>query len=200
MEQFEMKQFEMKQVRTKQVRTKQVRTKPVRTKQVMSVALAACLISAIGPSTAVEATRPTAKCHDVDADFTSELATEGCTSPLELCAAGAIKHDPIIKGPMFVTINDAAASAGMPTSEPASILSVSGERILRPRRGGTLSAHVVGIAVVGPSGALTMFDELNLVTGGTGRFAGASGTLHVFGRATSPTTFAGEIGGTICFP
>ena len=115
----------------------------------MSVALAACLISAIGPSTAVEATRPTAKCYDVDADFTSELATEGCTSPLGLCAAGAIKHDPIIKGPMFVTINDAAASAGMPASEPASILSVSGERILRPRRGGTLSAHVVGIAVVG---------------------------------------------------
>jgi hypothetical protein len=177
-----------------------LRMKQLRMKQLMSVALAACLISAIGPSTAVEATGPTAKCHDVDADFTSELTAEGCTSPLGLCASGVITHDPLIKGPMFVTINDAAASAGMPASEPASVLSVSGERILRPRRGGTVSAHVVGIGIFGASGSLTMFDELNLITGGTGRFAGATGTLHVAGRATSSTTFAGEIRGTICVP
>jgi len=167
-------------------------------KRLVFVVLAACLLSAMGSNTAVEATRPTAKCFDVDADFTSELTTEGCTSPLGLCASGVIKHDPLIKGPMFVSINDGAASAGMPASEPESVLSVSGERILRPRRGGTLSAHVVGIGIFGASGHLTMFDELNLITGGTGRFAGATGTLHVAGRATSPTTFAGEMSGTIC--
>ena len=63
-----------------------------------------------------------------------------------------------------------------------------------------MSAHVIGIGVFGATGSLTMFDELNVITGGTGRFAGATGTLHVFGRATSATTFAGEFGGTICVP
>ena len=65
-----------------------------------------------------------------------------------------------------------------------------------PLRGGTLSLHVVGIGIFGSS--LEMFDELNIITGGTGRFAGATGTLHVAGRATSATTFAGEMSGTVC--
>ena len=82
---------------------------------------------------------------------------------------------------MSATINDAAASAGMPASEPPSILSVSGERILRPRRGGTLSADVIDIGIF-DTRCSTMFDELNILTGGTGRLAGATGTLHVAGR------------------
>jgi len=97
---------------------------------------------------------------------------------------------------MFVTIGDLAPSAGMPASEPASMLSVSGERSLTPNRGGTLSAHETAIFDTN----LGYFDALNVITGGTGRFAGATGALHLFGRATGPTTFAGEIRGTICLP
>jgi hypothetical protein len=167
-------------------------------KRLAILAVAACLISATGPSTADAVTKSGARCHDVDADFTSELTTEGCTSPLGLCASGYIKHDALLKGPMFVSINDGAASAGMPRSEPESVLSVSGERRLMPFRGGTLSLHVVGIAIFGTNTNLELFDELNIVTGGTGRFAGATGTLHVAGRATSATTFAGEMSGTVC--
>ena len=140
------------------------------------------------------------RCHDVDATFTSQLTAEGCTSPLSLCASGAIRHDPLLKGPMFVTINDAAPSAGMPASEPGSVLSVSGQRELTPLHGGTLTLHVVGIGIFGAGGTLEVFDELNLITGGTGRFAGSTGTLHVAGRATSSTTFEGEITGRICIP
>ena len=166
-------------------------------KRLTIFAVAICLFSPVGPDSAVVA-HAAGKCVEVDADFTSELTNEGCSSPLGLCAAGKIKHDPLIKGPMFVTINDAAQSAGMPNSEPPSVLSVSGERVLRPERGGTLTAHVIGTAIF-PS-TLEMFDEMNVITAGTGRFAGATGTLHVFGRATSPTTFAGEMHGRICFP
>lgn len=158
--------------------------------------VAACVMTAIGP--AMEAGwRPAARCHEVDADFTSELASgdERCVSPFGLCASGSISHDALIKGPMFVTIHDSAPSAGMmPTSEPASMLSVSGERTLTTHRGGSLSAHVTGIFDT----AQVIFSELNVITGGTGRFAGATGTLHVLGRATGPTSFAGEIRGTLC--
>lgn len=166
-----------------------------------------CLVSAIGASSVGATSKPPAVpktppvCHDVDADFTSELATEGCASPLGLCASGTIKHDELLRGPMSLVINDGAPSAGMPQSEPPSVLSVSGERTLTPRRGGTLSAHVIGTGILDPAtGSIRMFDEINLIAGGTGRFAGATGTLQVFGQATSPTTFAGEIRGTVCLP
>jgi hypothetical protein len=167
-------------------------------KRLTIFAIAVALVSATGSSRAIASHGSTPKCHTVDADFTSALTSEGCTSPLGLCAIGSIKHDALIKGPMFVTINAAAPSAGLPGIEPPSVLSVSGERTLRPLRGGTLSLHVVGIAIFGTS--LEMFDELNLITGGTGRFAGATGTLHVAGRATSPTTFEGEMSGQVCVP
>jgi hypothetical protein len=45
-----------------------------------------------------------------------------------------------------------------------------------------------------------VFDEMNVITGGTVRFTGAAGRLHVFGRAIGPSTFAGEKRGTICVP
>jgi hypothetical protein len=173
-------------------------SKEIEMKRMTMFAVVACLISTAGPDMAVAVANGTARCHDVDADFTSQLTTEGCTSPLGLCASGTIKHDPLIKGPMFVTINNAAPSAGMPEIEPPSVLSVSGERNLTPLRGGTLSLHVIGIGIFGTS--LEMFDELNIITKGTGRFRGATGTLHVAGRATSSTTFAGEMTGRICVP
>jgi hypothetical protein len=136
------------------------------------------------------------RCREVDADFTSELAPSDCASPLGLCAAGTIRHDPLLKGAMYVTIADGAPSAGMPNSEPSTLLSVSGTRTLRPARGGTLTAHVIGVLDT----VTFEFTELNVITGGTGRFAGATGTLGVLGHATSPTTFAGELSGTICLP
>jgi hypothetical protein len=135
-------------------------------------------------------------CREIDAEFTSEIDTANCTSPLGLCAAGAIRHDALLKGTMFVTITDAAPSAGMPNSEPPTLLSVSGVRTLSPRRGGTLTAHVVGVFDT----AAGSFAELNVITAGTGRFSGATGTLHVAGRGIGPTTFGGEITGVMCLP
>ncbi len=165
-------------------------------KRLTILAIVACVVSALGPNTAAARSKSTARCHDVDADFTSELATEDCASPLGLCALGTIKHDALLRGSMFVTITDGAPSAGMPASEPTSMLAVSGTRSLTPHRGGTLTAHVTGVFDT----AQVIFSELNVITGGTGRFARATGTLNVFGRATSATTFAGEIRGTICVP
>jgi hypothetical protein len=161
---------------------------------VPSALLTALLLS--GAADPAAAGPPAPRCHDVDSDFTSELAPDGCASPLGLCATGRIGHDPVLKGRMYVTIADAARSAGMVASEPESLLSVSGTRTLAPNRGGTLTAHVVGVFDT----RQVVFTELNVITGGTGRFTGATGTLNVFGHGTSPTTFAGTISGRICLP
>ena len=168
-------------------------------KRTVILAVAVCLVPSLGPVTADAHSRGK-RCHSVDADFKSQVTTEGCASPLGLCASGTIKHDSLLRGSMFVSINDMAQSAGMPGSEPPNVLSVSGERTLTPGRGGSLVAHVVGTAIVDESFNIQVFDELNLITGGTGRYEEAEGTLHVFGWATEPLgTFAGEISGTICY-
>ena len=157
------------------------------------LAAVACLVTVTGSAGAGSHLTP--RCHEVDADFTSALTTEDC-SPTSLCAAGAIKHDRLLRGPMFVSVDHTAPSAGLPGIEPPSTLSVSGVRTLTPHRGGTLIAHVVGIFDT----AAVVFNEINEITSGTGRFAGATGRLHVVGQAVAPGKFAGEIRGQICLP
>jgi hypothetical protein len=99
---------------------------------------------------------------------------------------------------MFVTLDELAPSAGLPSTPPL-LFSVNGERVLSPRRGGTLTASVVGVFDQDPaSPSLGHFVELNVITGGTGPFAGAVGVLHVSGQPTGPTSFAGQITGQVC--
>lgn len=142
------------------------------------------------------------RCHAVDATFRSHgVVPEECASPLG-CAAGIIRHDWLIKGKMFVTITNGAPLPETPPASP-SVLSVTTERTVHPRRGGELSMNgygvfetAAGLATGDFTGAL--FSEVNFITGGTGRFEGATGTLYQFGWATGPNTFAGEIHGTVC--
>jgi hypothetical protein len=173
----------------------------------LKLALAVCLALTTTGRAAAEDAKATATkvatqaknwCHEVDASFSSELAADGCTSPLGLCAAGRVRHDALLRGPMFVTLLEAAPSAGLPSTSPL-LLSVNGERVLTPRHGGSLAASVVGVFDQNPdSPSLGHFVELNVITGGTGFFAGARGVLHVSGQPTGPTSFAGRITGQVC--
>jgi hypothetical protein len=157
---------------------------------VLSVAF--CMLSATGVGMAESVPAKGPRCHAVDANFQSALAPEGCAG--FACAAGAIANDAFLKGPMFVTLQAAAPSAGIPTV-PASTLSVAGVRTLNPRRGGTLTADVIGVFDTSRG----TFAELNIIIGGTGIFTGASGTLHVSGRPAGVDAFQGEITGNICW-
>jgi hypothetical protein len=141
--------------------------------------------------------RPKPRCKTIDAVFTSALTSANCASPVGLCAVGRITHDRFLKGATYITVNDLAPSAGMPASEPATMLALSGERRFSPdHQDGTLLAHATGVF----DSAQGYFDELEVITGGTGSLAGASGALHLSGRATGPDTFAGEVRGSICLP
>jgi hypothetical protein len=167
-------------------------------------AVVVCLALGLGGQAVADGSQKAAQkpakslCHDVDATFTSDLAADGCTSPLGLCAAGRVRNDALLKGTMFVTLEAAAPAAGLPSTSPF-LLSVNGGRVLTPRRGGTLTASVVGVFDQDPaSPALGHFVELNVITGGTGLFAGATGVLHVSGQPTGPTSFAGQITGQVC--
>jgi len=166
------------------------------------VATTLSVISVLGATLAVAGSHRRHGCHEVDATFRSELVfPPDCASPLG-CASGVIRHDSLIKGEMFVTLT---GGAPLPAVEPATpaVLSVTTVRSLTPYRGGELSLNgygvfntAAGLATGDFTGAL--FSEVNFITGGTGRLEGATGTLYQYGWATGPTTFAGEIRGTVC--
>jgi hypothetical protein len=157
------------------------------------VTAAACLVAMVGSGGASAGGRPGPRCHEVDADFTSELEDPTCMNDgdgfVGCVATGVIRHDHLLKGTMEVTIEAAGPVEG-------AILWVRGTRTLTPHRGGSLTAHVAGVFDVGRQPPA--FTELNAIAGGTDRFADASGLLNVFGQATGATTFAGEIRGTVC--
>jgi hypothetical protein len=101
------------------------------------------------------------------------------------------------RGSNTFTASGLAAAAGLAGIEPETLVSFAGERVITTRRG-TLTLHAVGVFDTAPSAA-GEFSELEKVIGGTGRFAAASGTLHLFGQATlDGTGFEGAIVGEIC--
>jgi hypothetical protein len=137
------------------------------------------------------------RCKQVRARFMNTIVTEDCTSPVGLCTAGVLTGSRLLNGPNTFTAFGLAPSAGLPGIVPETTVSFAGERVMRTERG-TLTLSAVGVFDTAPT-AMGEFDELETVIGGTGRFAGATGTLHLFGRATADRSgFVGNIRGELC--
>jgi hypothetical protein len=125
------------------------------------------------------------------------IVSEGCSSPVGLCTAGVVTGSGLLKGPNTFTAFGLAAAAGLPGIEPETLVSFAGERVITTPKG-TLTLHAVGVFDTAATAA-GEFDELEKVIGGTGWFAGATGTLHLFGTATADRSgFKGAIVGEIC--
>ena len=137
------------------------------------------------------------RCKQIRARFMNTIVTEGCTSPVGLCTAGESTGSRLLNGPNTFTAFGLVPSAGLPGIVPETTVSFAGERVMRTERG-TLTLSAVGVFDTAPT-AMGEFDELETVIGGTGRFAGATGTLHLFGRSTADGSgFLGNIRGEIC--
>jgi hypothetical protein len=157
--------------------------------------LSACLLIAISLATgfAQDLTQSDdkTKCKDIKASGTTALVSTGCTSPVGVCASGAFSGDNLIRGTTFASLLGIAASIGLPGIEPPSTLSLSGERtIITPD--GTLLFRFVTVFDTARGEAA----EVDRVTGGTGKFEGATGTMFITGTGT--TSFAIQATGNIC--
>ncbi len=84
-------------------------------------------------------------------------------------------------------------SAGMPGVEPATTLSYSGTSVFHTEKG---DLHTSFIGVLDTT--RLVFTEISRVTGGTGRFTGASGNVFISGTITADgTSFDSRITGEI---
>ena len=132
------------------------------------------------------------RCERVTAHYALQFVTTDCPSPIGLCAAGVIAGNQLVTGTMFVSILGLAPSIGLPGIEPETDVSIAAERTIITSHG-TLMFRVAAVF----DSARGEFAEINRVTGGTGRFTGATGTLWTTGTGT--TFFRGQATGKICF-
>lgn len=141
----------------------------------LTLALLLCAVVPTGASPA------RAGCKAVKADQRVALTGPATT-------AGAITNNGLLKG----TTAFAFTAGPTPTAEPG-VAFYAGDLTIATDRG-TLTTRDVGLFDT----ARGVFTDVGRVTGGTGVFAGASGTLFFNGATADGTTFAVAIGGELC--
>lgn len=140
-----------------------------------------------------------AECKQVNAQITTSLTTEGCTSPVGLCTAGEIEGNSGLNGTTFF-VADALAPGPATSSNAAATFSYSG--ILRiTTEKGTLTTRDTGIIDSSTGGAPAgFFSSFDVVVGGAGKFEGATGKLFIGGETISGQLVTRVITGELCLP
>jgi hypothetical protein len=163
-------------------------TKTRRTRIPKASLVLGCLISAIGVASAFgQETRgdreEDSRCKHVTAMLAAVVpVTDNCPSPVGMCFAGITIGSQLLRGTFFASALAAAPSAGLAGIEPPTTVSYAGDRTIITSRG-VLTLRFVGVFDT----ARNEVAELNRVSGGTGRFEGATGRLWVTAFGTLPT-------------
>ena len=115
-----------------------------------------------------------------------------CDSPIGICTEGIITKGGILNGTTYYVTGRSAPGAGIDDFDPNTVLSYAGELTITTKHG-TLSTNDLGVVdyIEG------VFSEFDIITGGTGIFTGATGTLYIFGETTADG-FKGKIKGNLC--
>ncbi len=160
----------------------------------MSVRIAAAILFAITVAAAAALTPPAgaasaAKCKVVRGHVTSQTTTENCPSPINLCAAGQFYG--AIRGELFLVGTSLTPTQDTPTT---GVYMFTGDDVIKTREGDiyTKDAGVLNLTP-GSTG-----DDISIVTitGGTGKYAGATGSLRAYGtfsEAGGEFSYEGEI-------
>jgi hypothetical protein len=143
--------------------------------------LAVLLLCLLAPQ---ESTQASTKCKPVRAD---QRVTASTTSPT---TTGVITNGGILNGTTSVTFT----SGLTPTPDPTTFAYTAALTIATNK--GTLTASDVGIFDT----TRGVFTDIARISGGTGNFAGATGTLFITGTTADGVNFDDEITGTICQP
>jgi hypothetical protein len=139
-----------------------------------------------------------ADCTRLHAEIVAVPTTIGCTSPVGQCIAGTIDGNRRLQGTTFFTTESVALGPAT-APNPAATVSYAGTLQIATSQG-NLTAKDTGI-LDASSGTPTsgLFSSFDVITGGTGRFAGATGVFQIRGRTVNGKFFS-DINGEICFP
>lgn len=169
----------------------------------LPIALGSALV--IGAPTHVAATESERHdrewCWSVHAQITASFTSDGCESVVGLCTAGSVRGSLLAGETRFSAAGVGGNVAGeesivTPPAEPGSTWAYSGTLTLETHLG-SLTFNDVGVFDT----AGGEFSEIDRLVDASGLFAGASGSLFIYGDAFPDRTgFAGDIRGRLCLP
>jgi hypothetical protein len=140
-----------------------------------------------------------AECKPVHAEIISKPYVTGCMSPVKLCTAGTIDGNRGLEGTTSF-IGDSIVTPG-PSTAPNSQATISySGRLQITTAKGTLMSIDTGIfdtSTGTPTGGY--FASFDVVSGGTLRFAGATGTFQFIGKTVNGQ-FVSDLRGELCIP
>lgn len=133
-----------------------------------------------------------ARCKVVRGHVTSQTVTENCTSPIALCAAGQFYG--AIRGEFLLVATSLTPTQDTPVT---GVYMFTGDNVVKTKEG-EIYTKDAGALNLTPGGS---GDDISIVTitGGTGKYAGASGTLRAYGTFSET---GGEFSyeGEVCTP
>jgi hypothetical protein len=152
------------------------------------------VVAFIGAGATTENVQAHDRCHPVHGRAHTAFTTTNCNSPVGLCTTGKVFGAGPLDGATTFMALDVAPSAGMPATEPSSVLSYSAVFSVTARHG-TLTSRNLG--VLDPS--VLAFTEMGRVSSGTGAFQNPSGVLFFSGSVVdNGQAFDADITGTLC--
>ena len=133
--------------------------------------------------------RAAAKCKNVRGHVTSQTVTENCASPIGLCAAGQFFG--AIRGEFFLVGTSLTPTQDTPVT---GVYIFTGDNVIKTREG-EIHTKDAGALNLTPGGA---GDDVSIatITGGTGKYAGATGSLRAsgtFSEAGGEFSYEGEL-------
>ena len=131
-------------------------------------------------------------CDSIRAQIIDRSSSESCASPLKVCIAGKVKGNHGLNGTTYFVLDGVAdappAAAGFKSSTGTLVYTTTqGALTVRETGIGKFSGH--------PSNGYG--SAVQEVVGGTGRFTGLTGTLHISQKDVRGTFFS-DVTGQLC--
>jgi hypothetical protein len=131
------------------------------------------------------------RCRAVHGHFTLEPVTgPDCTSPVGICATG--RYIGVISGASAFTGSSLVPTVDTPST---SVVVLTGDNVITTRTGTLTTKDAIVLKTTGAGD----FAEVDTIVGGTGAWAGATGTIRAQGTFTSAGG-EGDYIGEICLP
>jgi hypothetical protein len=150
-------------------------------------AILACVITAL----ALAGTPAAARCRKVHGRIALESASgAACASPIGICATGSFRGS--VSGVFSFTGTSLTPTVDTPTT---SVVLLTGDNLIQTRDGDLMTKDAVVLRATGTGD----FAEVDTIIGGTGAWAGATGSLTATGTFTAAGG-RGEYAGEVCTP
>jgi hypothetical protein len=131
-------------------------------------------------------------CRSVHALIVDKSAPDNCTSPFLFCAAGTVEGNRGLDGTTYFVLDGAV---GSPATAPG--FGVTSGLLVYTTHHGTLTVRETGVSKLTGQPSNGFLSSIQEIVSGTGRFAGASGTLYNNALDVN-SVFYSHISGKLC--